>query len=126
MSSPTIVSKAHEMWEKCRMLPIWKENGTRPRYEQWRSSWIAKLSLPWEVTNMKNFTIMDLTTKLELSHAQRCQLPEKYDELALDHELLKRGKELSDQQVARLKDKIASLERDLAASKEICGKQKRS
>ncbi|GKV11287.1 hypothetical protein SLEP1_g22552 [Rubroshorea leprosula] len=125
MSSSTIVSKAHEMWEKCRMLPIWKEK-TRPQYEQWRSSWIAKLSLPWEVTNTKNFTIMDLTAKLELSHAQRCQLLEKYDELALDHELIKRGKELSDQQVARLKDKIASLERDLVASKEICGKQKRS
>ncbi|GKV34052.1 hypothetical protein SLEP1_g42475 [Rubroshorea leprosula] len=85
-----------------------------------------KLSLPWEVTNMKNSTIMDLTAKLELSHAQRCRLLEKYDELALDHELLKRGKELSDQQVAGLKDKIASLERDLATSKEICGKQKRS
>ncbi|GLT29672.1 hypothetical protein SLA2020_045230 [Shorea laevis] len=69
---------------------------------------------------------MDLTAKLELSHAQRCQLLEKYDELALDHELLKRGKELSDRQVARLKDKIASLERDLVASKKICGKQKRS
>ncbi|GLT29237.1 hypothetical protein SLA2020_041160 [Shorea laevis] len=69
---------------------------------------------------------MDLTAKLELSHAQRCQLLEKYDELALDHELLKRGKELSDQQVVGLKDKIVSLERDWAASKEICGKQKRS
>ncbi|GKV31552.1 hypothetical protein SLEP1_g40231 [Rubroshorea leprosula] len=126
MSSPSIISEAHEMWEKCRMLPIWKENGTRPQYEQWRLSWIAKLSLPWQVINTKNSTIMDLTTRLELSHAQRCQLLEKYDELALDHELLKRGKELSDQQVARLKDKSASLERDLAASKEICGKQKRS
>ncbi|GKV14309.1 hypothetical protein SLEP1_g25204 [Rubroshorea leprosula] len=126
MSSPAIVSEAHEVWEQCRMLPIWKENGTRPQYGQWRTSWIAKLSLPWEVTNTKKFTIMDLTAKLELSHAQRCQLLEKYDELALDHELLKRGKELSDQQVAGLKDKIASLERDLAASKEICGKQKKS
>ncbi|GKU93222.1 hypothetical protein SLEP1_g6830 [Rubroshorea leprosula] len=126
MSSPAIVSEAHEVWEKCRMLPIWKENGTRPQYGQWRSSWIAKLSLPWEVTNTKNSTIMDLTTKLELSHAQRCQLLQKYDELALDHELLKKRKELSDQQVAGLKDKIASLERDLAANKEICGKQKRS
>ncbi|GKV25038.1 hypothetical protein SLEP1_g34546 [Rubroshorea leprosula] len=106
MSSPAIVSKAHE--------------------EQWRLSWIAKLSLPLEVTKMKNFTIMDLTAKLGLSQAQRCQLLEKYDELALDHELLKRGKELADQQVARLKDKIASLKRDLAASKKICGKQKRS
>ncbi|GLT83160.1 hypothetical protein SLE2022_014670 [Rubroshorea leprosula] len=126
MFSSAIVSEAHEMWEKCRMLPIWKENGTRPQYEQWRSSWIVKLSLPWEVINTKNSTIMDLTAKLELSHAQRCQLLEKYDELTLDHELLKRGKELSDQQVAGLKDKIASLERDLATSKEICGKQKRS
>ncbi|GLT31115.1 hypothetical protein SLA2020_058760 [Shorea laevis] len=69
---------------------------------------------------------MELTTKLELSHAQRCQLLERYDELALDHKLLKRGKELSDHQVAGLKDKIASLERDLAASKEICEKQRRS
>ncbi|GKV15514.1 hypothetical protein SLEP1_g26301 [Rubroshorea leprosula] len=104
MSSPAIVDKAseaHEMWEKCRMLPIWKEKGTRPQYEQWRLRWRAKLSLPWE-------------------------LLEKYDELALDHELLKKGKELSDQQVAGLKDKIASLEKDLVASKEICGKQKRS
>ncbi|GKV38982.1 hypothetical protein SLEP1_g46828 [Rubroshorea leprosula] len=120
------LASSHEVWEKCRMLPIWKENGTRPQYEQWRSSWIVKLSLPWEVTNTKNFTIMDLIAKLELSHAQRCQLLEKYDELALDHELLKRGKELFDQPVAGLKDKIASLERDLAVSKEICGKQTRS
>ncbi|GKV34731.1 hypothetical protein SLEP1_g43077 [Rubroshorea leprosula] len=126
MSSPVIVSKAHEMWERCRMLPIWKENGTRPQHDQWRSGWIAKLSLPWEVINTKDSTIMDLTAKLKLSHARRCQLLEKYDELALDHELLKRGKKLSDQQVAGLKDKIASLERDLAAAKEICGKQKRS
>ncbi|GKV34377.1 hypothetical protein SLEP1_g42754 [Rubroshorea leprosula] len=79
-----------------------------------------------KVTNTKNSTIMDLTAKLELSHAQRCQLLEKYDELALDYELLKRGKELSDQQVVEFKDKIASLEKDLAATKEICGKQKRS
>ncbi|GLT52437.1 hypothetical protein SLA2020_257800 [Shorea laevis] len=129
MSSSAIidkVSEAHEMWEKCRVLPIWKEKGTRPQYEQWRSTWIAEFSSPWEVTNTKNFTIMDLTAKLELSHAQRCQLLEKYDELALNHELLKRGKELSDQQVAGLKDKVALLERDLATSKEICGKQKRS
>ncbi|GKV01714.1 hypothetical protein SLEP1_g14255 [Rubroshorea leprosula] len=105
MSSPVIVnkvSKAHKMWERCRMLPIWKERGTRSQYEQWRSSWIAKLSLPWKVTNTKNSTIMDLTAKLELSHAQRYQ------------------------QVVELKDKIASLEKDLTASKEICGKQKRS
>ncbi|GKV38838.1 hypothetical protein SLEP1_g46703 [Rubroshorea leprosula] len=129
MSSSVIVNKvfeAHKMWERCRMLPIWKDKGTRSQYEQWRSSWIAKLSLPWKVTNTKNSTIMDLTAKLELSHAQRCQLLEKYDELALDYELLKRGKELSDRQVVELKDKIASLEKDLAASKEICGKQKRS
>ncbi|GLT28082.1 hypothetical protein SLA2020_030380 [Shorea laevis] len=69
---------------------------------------------------------MDLTAKLEFSYTQRCQLLEKYDELALDHELLKRGKELSDQQVVGLKDKIASLEKDLVTSKEICEKQKRS
>ncbi|GLT28471.1 hypothetical protein SLA2020_034040 [Shorea laevis] len=69
---------------------------------------------------------MDLTTKLEFIHTQRCQLQGKYQELALDHGLLKRGKDLSDQQVAGLKDKIASLEKDLAASKEICEKQKRS
>ncbi|GKU89510.1 hypothetical protein SLEP1_g3639 [Rubroshorea leprosula] len=129
MSSPVIVNKvseAHKMWERCRMLPIWKGKGTRSQYEQWRSSWIAKLSLPCKVTNMKNSTIRDLTAKLELSHAQRCQLLEKYDELALDYELLKRGKELSNQQVVELKDKIASMEKDLTASKEICGKQRRS
>ncbi|GLT29792.1 hypothetical protein SLA2020_046370 [Shorea laevis] len=120
------ISEAHEMWEKYRMLPIWKEKGTRLQYEQWRSNWIAKLFWPWELTNTENSTIMDLTAKLEFNHAQRCQLLEKYDELALDHELLKRGKELSDQQVVGLKGKIASLEKDLVASKEICEKQKRS
>ncbi|GKV46606.1 hypothetical protein SLEP1_g53580 [Rubroshorea leprosula] len=83
------ISEAHGAWEKCRMLLIRKEKGTRP-------------------------------------HTQRQQLQKKYDELALDHELLKRGKQLSDQQVAGLKDKIAPLEKDLAASNEICGKQKRS
>ncbi|GKV46600.1 hypothetical protein SLEP1_g53573 [Rubroshorea leprosula] len=120
------VSEAHKMWERRRMLPIWKEKGTRSQYEQWRLSWIAKLSLPWKVTNTKNSTIMDLTAKLEFSHTQRQQLQKRYDELAFNHELLERGKELSDQQVVELKDKIASLEKDLAASKEICGKQKRS
>ncbi|GKU89506.1 hypothetical protein SLEP1_g3635 [Rubroshorea leprosula] len=117
------VFKAHEMWEKCRMLPIWKEKGTGPQYEQWRSSWKAKLPLLCKVTNTKNSTIMDLTAKLELSHAKKCQLLEKYNELALDHELLKKGKELSDQQVAGLTDKIASLERDLAATNEQLGEQ---
>ncbi|GKV46139.1 hypothetical protein SLEP1_g53146 [Rubroshorea leprosula] len=105
MSSSVIVNKvseAHKMWERCRMVPIWKEKGTRSQYEQWRLSWIAKLSLPWKVTNMKNSTIMDLIAKLELSHAQRYQ------------------------QVVELKDKIALLEKDFVASKEICGKQKRS
>ncbi|GKV46253.1 hypothetical protein SLEP1_g53252 [Rubroshorea leprosula] len=128
-SSPVItnkISEAHGAWEKCRMLPIWKEKGTRLQYDQWRPSWIARLSLPLEVTNTKNSTIMDLTAKLEFTHTQRQQLQKRYDELAFDHELLERGKELSDQQVVELKDKIASLERDLAASKEICGKQKRS
>ncbi|GLT63425.1 hypothetical protein SLA2020_359910 [Shorea laevis] len=120
------ISEAQEAWEKCRMLPIWKEKGTRPQYDQWRPSWITKLSLPLEVTNTKNSIIMDLTAELEFSHTQRRQLQKKYDELAFDYELLKRGKELSDQQVAILKDKIASLEKDLAASNEICDKQKRS
>ncbi|GLT29314.1 hypothetical protein SLA2020_041880 [Shorea laevis] len=83
------MSEARGTWEKCRMLLIWKEKGTRPQYEQWRLSWIAKLSLHLEVTNTRNSTIMGLTAKLDFSHTQRCRLEKKYDELALDHELLK-------------------------------------
>ncbi|GKV51309.1 hypothetical protein SLEP1_g57979 [Rubroshorea leprosula] len=89
------ISEARELWVKCRMLSIWKENGTIPEYEQW-------------------------------SHAQRAHLQEKYDGLALEHELLKRGKELSDQQVMKLKDKITLLEKDLAANRQVCVEKKRS
>ncbi|GKV05502.1 hypothetical protein SLEP1_g17505 [Rubroshorea leprosula] len=62
----------------------------------------------------------------DFSHIQRPHLQEKYDELALNHELLKMGKELSYQQVVGLKDKIALLEKDLVASGQVCEKQKKS
>ncbi|GKU94990.1 hypothetical protein SLEP1_g8408 [Rubroshorea leprosula] len=73
MSFPTTVDKvfeAHEVWEKCRMLPTWKENGIRPQYEQWRLSLIAKLSLPWETISL---TLSTLTTSSVPSLA--CLIP---------------------------------------------------
>ncbi|GLT80519.1 hypothetical protein SLA2020_519540 [Shorea laevis] len=120
------ISEAHELWVKCRMLPIWKENGTRLEYEQWRSIWIKNLSFPLKVINTKESTIIDLTTKLEFTHSQLAHLQEKYDGLALEHELLKRGKELSDQQVMELKDEFTLLEKDMAANKQVCVEQKQS